>query len=98
MGKSIWRLKYISKSTMTRVFKESLGYKIKKKLSMIMNKSSTIPYSLKDNTFYIHKGKKYRELKISQYHVGFKFGEFVLTRKPHIFPKKSKSKSKSTRR
>ncbi len=98
MGKSNWRLKYISKSTMSRIFKESLGKKIKKKISIIMNKSSTIPSSLKDNTFFIHKGLKFRELKISHYHIGFKFGEFILTRKPHVHPRKSKSKSKSFRR
>lgn len=97
MGKSNWRLKYISKSTMTRIFKESLGIKIKKKISAIMNKSSTIPLSLKDNTFFIHKGMKYRELKLKYYHVGFKFGEFILTRKIHVHPKKSK-KSKNYRR
>lgn len=95
MGKSNWRLKYIAKSTMSKIFKESLGVKIKKKIAIIMNKSSTIAKSLKDNTFFIHKGLKYRELKITNYHIGFKFGEFILTRKPHVYPKKNKSKSKS---
>ena len=95
MGKSNWRLKFIAKSTMSRIFKESLGIKIKKKIAMIMNKSSTIAKSLKDNIFFIHKGYRYRELKITAYHIGFKFGEFILTRKPHVYPKKSKSKSKS---
>lgn len=98
MGKSNWRLKFIAKSTMSRVLKESLGVKIKKKNSMIMNKSSTISKSLVGNTFLIHKGYNYRELKISNYHVGFKFGEFILTRKPYVYPKKSKAKSKSLRR
>lgn len=59
-----------------------------------MNKSSTIAKSLTDNIFFIHKGYKYRELKVTDYHVGFKFGEFILTRKPHVYPRKSKSKSK----
>nr|YP_740721.1 ribosomal protein S19 [Tetrahymena malaccensis]ABI51630.1 ribosomal protein S19 [Tetrahymena malaccensis] len=98
MGKSNWRLKYISKSIISKIVKESVGIKIKKKISVIMNKSSTIPTSLKDNVFFIHKGLKYRELKIKDYHIGFKFGEFILTRKPNIFPKKSKSKSKNFRR
>ena len=98
MGKSIWRLKFISKSTMSRVIKESLGVKIKKKRAMIMNKSSTIPNSLSGNTFFIHKGYKYRELKVTDYHIGYKFGEFILTRKPHVFRKKVKKKSKNNRR
>nr|YP_010411950.1 ribosomal proten S19 [Tetrahymena rostrata]QBI37920.1 ribosomal protein S19 [Tetrahymena rostrata]URP31110.1 ribosomal proten S19 [Tetrahymena rostrata] len=98
MGKSHWRLKFIAKSTMSKIIKESIGVKIKKKNSIIMNKSSTIPSSLTDNIFFIHKGKKYRELKLLDFHVGFKFGEFILTRKPHVYPKKSKKKSKSFRR
>lgn len=90
MGKSNWRLKFINKSTMSRVIKESLGVKIKKNFSMITNKASVIPKSFIDNTFFIHKGCRYRELKIGQFHVGFKFGEFILTRKPHVYRKKSK--------
>nr|YP_740766.1 ribosomal protein S19 [Tetrahymena paravorax]ABI51675.1 ribosomal protein S19 [Tetrahymena paravorax] len=90
MSRSNWRLNFIGFSTMNRIIKESIGIKLVKKNSMIINKSSTIPQSLIDSTIYIHKGKKYRELKIKNYHVGFKFGEFILTKKPHIFPKKIK--------
>ena len=97
MGRSTWRLNFISKSTMSRVVKESIGVSIKKKNSIIMNKSTTIPKSLIGSTFYIHKGKKYRSIKLLDYHLGFKFGEFILTKKPFTFPKKSKSKSKSFR-
>ena len=94
MGKSIWRLKFISKSIISRVIKESCGTLLRKKKSIIFNKKSTIPNSLKDNIFFIHKGFKFRELKISLYHIGFKFGEFCLTRKPHFFKKKIKKSKK----
>lgn len=97
MGKSIWRLKFISKSIMSKVFKESLGISMKRRKAVIFSKDSTIPKSLKGYVFYIHKGLKYRELKISNYHIGFKFGEFILTRKPHFFKKKGKKKSKHYR-
>ncbi len=93
MGRSTWRLNFISKSSMTKVIKESLGIQLIKKNSIIMNKSSTIAKSLIGYTFFIHKGLKYRELKILDLHVGYKFGEFILTRKPFVFPKKTKSKT-----
>lgn len=80
---------------MSKIIKESTGILLKKKKSVIFSKNSTIPVSLKDNIFFIHKGLKFRELKISKYHIGFKFGEFILTRKPHFFKKKSKKKSKN---
>ena len=89
MGKSNWRLKYIAKSVLSKIFKESVGKLSKKRKEIIFNKKSVIPLSLKDNIFFIHKGFKYRELKISNYHIGFKFGEFILTRKPHFFKKKN---------
>lgn len=87
MGRSLWRLKYIAKSTINRVIKESLGVKLNNKNSMIMHKSSTIPECLDGFSMFIHKGFRYRELKISKYHIGFKFGNFVLTKTP-VFPKK----------
>jgi ribosomal protein S19 len=68
---------------------------MKKKKAVIFSKDSIIPKSLKGSVFYIHKGLKYRELKISNYHIGFKFGEFILTRKPHFFKKKNKKSSKN---
>lgn len=94
MGKSNWRLKFVSKSVISRIFKESIGIQLKKKKSIIFNKKSTITRSLKDNIFFIHKGLNFRELKINYYHIGFKFGEFILTRKPHFYKKKSKKLSK----
>ena len=95
MGKSNWRLKFISKSILSKIFKESTGVLLKKKKAVVFNKKSIIPHTLKDNIFFIHKGLKYREIKISNYHIGFKFGEFILTRKPHFFKKKGKKTSKS---
>ncbi len=96
MGRSIWRLKYISKCTISKIIKESYGISFFKKNSIITNKSSTIPKSLDKILFYLHKGNRYRELKVSKYHIGFKFGEFTLNRKPHVF--KKKTKNKETRR
>lgn len=95
MGKSNWRLNFISKSVLSRILKDSTGISLKKKKSVIFNKKSVIPESLKDYTFFIHKGYKYRELKLSIYHIGFKFGEFILTRKPHFFKKKGKKATKN---
>jgi len=95
MGKSNWRLNFISKSVLSRVFKESVGISLKKKKSIIFSKNSVIPKALIGINFFIHKGLKFRELKLNNYHIGFKFGEFILTRKPHFFKKKGKKVSKN---
>ena len=77
---------------MYKIIQESIGYKIEDRLSVIMNKSSTVPESLIKNIVYIHRGNGFRELKIMHRHVGYKFGEFILTRKLHVFRKKIKTK------
>lgn len=92
MCKSNWRLKFISKSVMSRIIKEALNFKINKKRIKIISKSSTIPKSLNNITFLIHRGINYRMLKIVKPLIGFKFGEFILTRKPHVYIKKIKNK------
>jgi ribosomal protein S19 len=80
----------MSKCTIVKIIKDSLGVNSTKKNFAIFNKSSTIPEVLVKNVFYIHKGNRYRIFKVSRYHIGFKFGEFILTKKSHIFKKKQK--------
>lgn len=91
MGRANWKLKYIAKSIVFKIIKESTGTKLKNKLAIITNKSSTIAKALVDSIVLIHRGDKYRELKLLKRHIGFKFGEFILTRKPHVFRKKIKT-------
>lgn len=91
MGRSNWRLKYISKSVLFKIIQESVGVKLEDKLAIITDKSSTIPESLIGNIVFIHRGNRLRKFKLSQRHIGFKFGEFILTRRPHIYRKKVKS-------
>jgi ribosomal protein S19 len=65
-------------------------------------RNSVIPFFLKGETISVHNGKNFKELRITEEHVGYKFGEFVFTRfhgghkskKKDI--KKGKSKAKSS--
>jgi ribosomal protein S19 len=38
----------------------------------------------------VHKGNVFAKITFSKYHVGFKVGEFGVTRKPFNFPNKGK--------
>lgn len=40
--------------------------------------------------FFIYNGKNYFKLKIKKKMIGYKFGEFINTRKRHIYKKKKK--------
>jgi len=59
-------------------------------ISVIYNKNRKI--SLKDlnKKFLIYNGKDFQKLVISNNMVGFKFGEFTITRKVVPFNKKKK--------
>jgi len=43
------------------------------------------------NYVYVHQGQFFIKIKLTQFHVGYKFGQFSCTKKPFLFrPKKKK--------
>lgn len=88
MGKSNWRLNYINKAILLQISKYIIN--LNKKKTLIFSKSSIVPQYYFNKSVLIYKGLKFRFIKLSKYHVGYKFGEFIITRKPNIFIKKIK--------
>ena len=43
-------------------------------------------------TVFIHKGQIFARILLNKYNVGYKLGEFALTRKPFRFTKKKKKR------
>ena len=64
----------------------------KKKSPILYNKSLTITSKIINKYIYIYKGKLLRELEVPQFSIGFKIGEFAMTRKPFHFIQKVKKK------
>lgn len=60
----------------------------------IWNRSSIIPSSLIGSFVFIHSGTVFKKIFINREKVGFKFGEFVLTRSYTSYGKKSKKVKK----
>ena len=54
----------------------------------IYNKNLTILPEYIDHFINIYNGKNFINMKINEKMVGFKFGEFINTRKKHIYKKK----------
>ncbi len=54
----------------------------------IYNKNLTILPEYIDHFINVYNGKNFVNLKISQKMIGYKFGEFINTRKKHIYKKK----------
>ena len=81
MSRSAWKGLYISKNVL----------KQKKKIFKIWSRNSSIPSSLIGKTVLIHNGQLFVKVLITRDKVGYKFGEFSLTRK--YFKKKLEGKT-----
>lgn len=73
-------------------FKYIIGTMDKFRINIMM-KSSTIPLFFLYKTVRIYKGKKWCPLNITAWHVGYKFGQYLNTRKYVQFKSKSLKKS-----
>ena len=74
MSRSIWK----------KFFVDSFLVKSVKSLSnvkKIWSRRSSIPSSLVGKTVLVHNGKDFKKLSVKREHLGFKFGEFSLTKK-----------------
>lgn len=74
MSRSIWK----------KLFLDSFLVKPVKSLSnvkKIWSRRSSIPSSLVGKTVLVHNGKDFKKLSVKREHLGFKFGEFSLTKK-----------------
>ena len=85
MTRSIWKEPFIANS----LFKSKLFYK---KTIKVWSRRSVIPSFLINTTVLVHTGQTFKKLTITRDCVGFKFGDFVNTRKFTAKNKKIKKK------
>jgi ribosomal protein S19 len=82
---------------MSRVKYKGFFFKVNliknKKKNQIFNKSLTILPEYVNFFFSIYNGKNFINLKVNNKMIGFKFGEFINTKKKHIYKKKNESKN-----
>lgn len=67
------------------ILKQTFEKKLK-----IYNRSSIIPSFLINKTIKVYNGKEFKPLLITEDKIGFKFGEFIFTRKAYIYKGKKK--------
>ena len=78
------KVKQLKKNKRTRVSKIIIESR--------MSRSTKIVPKLLNKTFEIHNGNSWHQVLVNNDMIGCKFGEFVNTRKKHIFKKKKKKK------
>jgi len=90
MSRSNWKTKVFNVNLILKCAKKELSFVEKN----IFSRTSSIPASLINTVVSIHNGSLFKNLLITREKVGFKFGDFVHTRKKHIFKKKFIEKKK----
>lgn len=96
MARAKWKLNYISNEILKYIYKQKINksnnFLQKNKVFFLFSKMSKIPNYFIEQSVHIYKGKSFRKLKINKYNCGYRFGNFVMTRKPFNYPIKQKKK------
>ena len=77
MSRSVWKGNYLN----SFFIKNKTIEKSKKHVLIIWSRSSVIPYYLVGKFVKVYNGNKFIKIYITLEKVGYKFGEFVYTRK-----------------
>lgn len=85
MTRSNWKGKFICNSLLNKKNQNNIN---------IWSRNSTIPENLKNKIVFVHNGKVFKKLFIKRSRIGFKFGEFSLTKKFTKKQEKIKNKKK----
>jgi small subunit ribosomal protein S19 len=83
--RSFWKGPFIDKTIEKHKLQDDYNMEIRSRRSTIL------PF-LVNKTFKIYNGHKYAALTIAEHHVGYKFGDFVLTKKRCVFKRGKKKK------
>lgn len=87
MSRAKWKFNYIAKS----ILKKVSHIADTNQQFVVFERNSTIPSTFVNKDVLIHWGKDFKKVTITRNHIGFKFGEFAITRK---FTAKEKKKKK----
>jgi ribosomal protein S19 len=91
LARSNWKFNYIT----TSLYKNIFLNKFKSiKVVKLFCRGSSIPKFLLKKTATLYKGNLFVRILFTKYHIGFKTGEFGVTRKPFNFPLKNKNKKR----
>ena len=75
MSRSVWKGSFVTKNLLKK------NKKTKKNFFKIWSRNSSIPSFLIGKTVFVHNGKQFHKVLITREKIGFKFGEFSMTRK-----------------
>lgn len=87
MARSSWKFNFINSS----LYKNTFISKFKNiKITKLFSRSTIVSKIFLKKTVLMYKGNMFIKMLFTKHHMGFKMGEFGVTRKPFNFPKKDK--------
>lgn len=87
MARSSWKFDYIN----SNLYKNTFMCKFKNiKITKLFSRSTVVSKIFLKKVILVYKGNMFIRLLFTKHHIGFKIGEFGVTRKPFNFPKKDK--------
>ena len=89
MARSSWKFYYVNKYFLKKLFLKKF---IKIRLKVIYCRSTVVTNIFKNRISYLYKGDEIIRIRLTKFSVGFKLGEFAISRKPFSFPIKKKKK------
>ena len=88
------KLHYFSKTTLRKVFLLTTNPLYQAREQDFQDKASTIPSMMVGLRLRVYTGCRWKKKHVSKWAVGFKFGEFVSTRRVALYKAKQKKKKK----
>lgn len=87
MSKSAWKFNHTDGNIYKNIFLNKFKYC---KFVKVFTRKSTVPKIFLKKSIQLYKGNVLTKINFTKFNVGFKIGEFNITRKPFSFPKKKK--------
>lgn len=91
-------LKFINKNILKLLILILLNKTLLGKNKIIYKKNNIIFKKFFKNNVYIYKGNNFRNINVNYYYLGYRFGNFLLTRKPFKYINKNKINEKLIKR
>lgn len=87
MSKSLYKLPYLNNEVLLKSLK--LRKKKKEKTITFYQRNSLVPFVFIKKALEIHQGTRFKSYNFGKIQLGFKLGEFTVTRRKPKFPSKS---------
>ena len=92
MGRANWKGSFIEKFALNK-----LNVKLNSKNINVWNRNSTISSNFIGKKLFVYSGNYFKPVFITRDKIGFKFGEFCMTRNIKIEKKKENKKKKKNK-